>query len=355
MTTPRDTPQRRRREAVGAWLTACALILAFGLLSGIVPAFHANLLALVAGTFLLVPGWFIPRDEPGPEAYGMTFRGAPRGIAIGLAAAAITLVGFIPVWHLWITGVDGRTADIDTSAWRQFPERARGAPTEPLADHVNVWVDADLVHVSLSAANLPIRVTVSTDGVMRRTGAPLRPLEQFDLEADAGTQRTAIFSTRGATRITITGDIGGRSLESDDIAIGAGSRTPRAAWLVDTGVALPLDHRWLALTLLLQLLLIALPEEFFFRGYMQRRLAEGSPPRRFGIGPFYVTPTILLVSIAFALTHLIITPWPTRLAVFFPSLVFGWLRETTDGLAAPVTYHAACNMMVVLAAPMYLP
>ena len=40
-----------------------------------------------------------------------------------------------------------------------------------------------------------------------------------------------------------------------------------------------------------------------------------------------------------------------HLAVFFPSLVFGWLRERTGTIVAPTLYHAACNIMVLLTAP----
>ena len=35
---------------------------------------------------------------------------------------------------------------------------------------------------------------------------------------------------------------------------------------------------------------------------------------------------------------------PSRLAVFFPALVFGWLRRRTGGVGAPVVFHAACNV-----------
>jgi membrane protease YdiL (CAAX protease family) len=30
--------------------------------------------------------------------------------------------------------------------------------------------------------------------------------------------------------------------------------------------------------------------------------------------------------------------------VFFPSLVFGWLRAKTGGIGAAVLFHAACNI-----------
>jgi membrane protease YdiL (CAAX protease family) len=34
-----------------------------------------------------------------------------------------------------------------------------------------------------------------------------------------------------------------------------------------------------------------------------------------------------------------------RLAVFFPALLFGWLRARTRGIGAPVLFHALCNIL----------
>ena len=33
-----------------------------------------------------------------------------------------------------------------------------------------------------------------------------------------------------------------------------------------------------------------------------------------------------------------------RLAVFFPSLVFGWLRARGGGVGAAILFHASCNL-----------
>jgi membrane protease YdiL (CAAX protease family) len=38
-------------------------------------------------------------------------------------------------------------------------------------------------------------------------------------------------------------------------------------------------------------------------------------------------------------------PVPARLAVIFPSLVFGWLRARTGGIGASLTFHAMCNVL----------
>ena len=45
-----------------------------------------------------------------------------------------------------------------------------------------------------------------------------------------------------------------------------------------------------------------------------------------------------------AIGHLLTEVNPNRLAVFFPALVFGWLRSRTRGIGAGVVFHALCNL-----------
>jgi hypothetical protein len=92
-----------------------------------------------------------------------------------------------------------------------------------------------------------------------------------------------------------------------------------------------------------QLVIIALPEEAFYRGYLQSRLDEALPGRIRVLGA-EVGPALILTSVIFALGHFATIREPARLAVFFPSLVFGWLRARTKGIGASVAFHAACNI-----------
>ena len=85
-----------------------------------------------------------------------------------------------------------------------------------------------------------------------------------------------------------------------------------------------------------QLLLVALPEEAFYRGYLQTRLDDALGKK--------MIPAVLVTSIIFALGHYVTIPAPTRLAVFFPSLAFGFLRARTRGIGAPLAFHAFCNI-----------
>lgn len=96
---------------------------------------------------------------------------------------------------------------------------------------------------------------------------------------------------------------------------------------------------------LTQLLVVALPEETFFRGYMQTRLQQIYKPRwtifgaRLGWG-------WILTCVIFALAHSLIQYQWWHFAIFFPSLIFGYLRERTDGLVAPILFHATSNLFM---------
>jgi membrane protease YdiL (CAAX protease family) len=92
-----------------------------------------------------------------------------------------------------------------------------------------------------------------------------------------------------------------------------------------------------------QIVIIALPEEAFYRGYLQSELDRALPYRVRILGAD-VGPAILVTSIVFALGHFATIHEPTRLAVFFPSLLFGWLRARTGGIGSSVAFHAACNV-----------
>ena len=91
-----------------------------------------------------------------------------------------------------------------------------------------------------------------------------------------------------------------------------------------------------AMATLSQLLVVALPEEFFFRGFMQGRLGEVMKPGR----------ALPLTALLFALGHYLVTFQPASLAVFFPGLLFGLLRHATGSVLAGTLFHAACNLFM---------
>jgi len=93
-----------------------------------------------------------------------------------------------------------------------------------------------------------------------------------------------------------------------------------------------------------QMLVVAVPEELFFRGYLMARLEERWRPTRQLLGA-PVGLALVVSSVLFALGHVLVIPNPQRLAVFFPALVFGWMRARTGSIAAGACYHALCNIV----------
>lgn len=99
-----------------------------------------------------------------------------------------------------------------------------------------------------------------------------------------------------------------------------------------------------ALLVLSQLVVVAIPEELFFRGYLMERLERVWPPTRRVLGA-PVGLALVASSALFALGHVLVIPNPQRLAVFFPALVFGWMRARTGSIAAGAVFHALCNLV----------
>jgi membrane protease YdiL (CAAX protease family) len=102
----------------------------------------------------------------------------------------------------------------------------------------------------------------------------------------------------------------------------------------------------LLLTVALQVLVVALPEELFYRGWLQTAWARLEPERgwmvlgaRLGHG-FFATQAL------FAAGHLV-SGQPWRLATLFPGLLFGWLRARTGSVVAPVVAHALSNLLIL--------
>ena len=93
------------------------------------------------------------------------------------------------------------------------------------------------------------------------------------------------------------------------------------------------------------LFFVAIPEELFYRGYIQTRLDEVFRPKwtifgaKLGWG-------WIITCVIFAIGHsLVVFQW-WHFAIFFPSLVFGWMRARTGGIIAGALFHAWSNIGV---------
>ena len=96
---------------------------------------------------------------------------------------------------------------------------------------------------------------------------------------------------------------------------------------------------------LLLVLVASIPEEVFFRGYLQHHVFKKQTARLLPL----ISQRNLIVSALFALTHAIAFMNPLRLNVFFPSLLFGFIVERSKGsLFYAILMHAVANFVAML-------
>ncbi len=103
--------------------------------------------------------------------------------------------------------------------------------------------------------------------------------------------------------------------------------------------------------ILAQIVLVGFPEEFFFRGYLQPGLRFFFPRLTEEISflrplRIHASWSIPLSALLFAASHSFIAYQWWHFSIFFPALVFGWLREKTNGLIAPTLFHALSNIVI---------
>jgi len=97
-----------------------------------------------------------------------------------------------------------------------------------------------------------------------------------------------------------------------------------------------------------QFLLVAVPEEFFFRGWLQAELDDRCAAR-WNLAGAKVGVGWIVANILFTLAHLAVHVSPARASVFFPGLLFGWLRARTGSVLYPALLHAICNITFIMA------
>ena len=121
-------------------------------------------------------------------------------------------------------------------------------------------------------------------------------------------------------------------------------------WLADALGPLGADP-WLlvaahlAVLVAYHLFFVAIPEEFFYRGYLQTRLNEVFP-RRFLVAGIPFGHALWIAALFFAFGHSLVELQWWHFATFFPGLLFALMRERSGGVITGAFLHAACNVIV---------
>lgn len=108
----------------------------------------------------------------------------------------------------------------------------------------------------------------------------------------------------------------------------------QVSWIIITMVIIILlqQNAQLIDLFTVMLLVAALPEEWFFRAYLQKQLGNN------------IT-AIISVSIIFTLMHFITSNSFYSLLVFIPSVIFGITYKKTDDIILLVMLHALSNLL----------
>jgi len=130
-------------------------------------------------------------------------------------------------------------------------------------------------------------------------------------------------------------------------------------WLLrsyDTGLpeppALPREEGWFAVVFY-QFMYVAMAEEVFFRGYLQRNILNLAESLRARERKLQQWTSIVLAAVCFALAHVIVQGRITAILTFLPGLVLGWLFIRTGSLLAPILFHGLANICYILMAGLF--
>jgi len=96
-----------------------------------------------------------------------------------------------------------------------------------------------------------------------------------------------------------------------------------------------------------QLIAVGYGEEFFYRGYVQTRLNRAFPTPRWRFAGVPLGASFWITVLLFTVGHSLVQFQWWQPFIFFPALVFGWLRERTGNILAPALFHAFANTAMI--------
>lgn len=353
-TDPSTDRKRRWREALLLFGITLVVTVGLTLAQGIVGWLRGYLLVFVAATFLYLPIEVLHRRGEDPADLGIHRKRPFRALRIALLMMLVTFPPYLLGFHLWQTESLGRTAAPAEARFDRWPVELQDAPRiTKLGDgEVRLYAEAHRDRLRLRwhlPAGQPFKAQLRSDAPLKvLAGAHLTKPQGNRLTVAAGSDGLVVFEAPGS-QITLNVDAGGDRLPAERLRLGTTlSRASDMPYTAERG------WWWLINLVLVQFLLVAVPEEVFYRGYLQTRLDGliGKDRRIFGADVNVAS--VLLTSTLFAIGHIATIPSPARLAVFFPSLLFGWLRRRSGGVLAPAIYHAACNLLVDVVILLYV-
>lgn len=95
-----------------------------------------------------------------------------------------------------------------------------------------------------------------------------------------------------------------------------------------------------------QLLVVGIAEEFFYRGYLQTLFQKRFKQKI--IPALHLDMSVVLVSLLFGMGHFFTYGTLLSILTFFPSLLFGMLKNATGSIYASAVIHGVSNIVLHL-------
>lgn len=350
--TPEDSTEVRR-----SLITLFAGTGALGLLALAIPALGGLLQGLLALLLFLIPSWVLKGSGKTIDDMGVDLGPWPKTLIVSGLCMLLIYPLFALGFHGFHTAFSGATPNWGVASLERFQEGLLDAPQVPCASErheARAWIAGEglwilgptnrALTVDLGSTPSTVRRARCRDGLPRAGPARSRNGGALTVAAGAGVW----ISLKGAREFSLRIQSEGGDLPKDQLLTGA-----RGEATAEDGVLRgSRDWTWILAYLIVHLGIVALPEEWFFRGYLQTRLDErwGTPRRILGadLGWGFVVSALW-----FALLHPILLPGLHRLLVFFPALLFGYLRARTGNIGAAVVIHATSNLLLAILVGMY--
>jgi hypothetical protein len=337
------------RECLWASLLVSVALIAFTRLTGI-PFVAANAGGLVAVAMLAVPRFLLPDDADDPSDYLLPLHRPLASLRTATVVLALIAIFYVPGIHVLRTSVFHEQPTFSLGALRRPQNALLGTPPatpDPASAALLSYHTAGTTTVRWNpGANGTL--TISAD-------EPILDVDHFrsthSISSELTPDRSAEvqFRHQQAEHVTIELHTDGQTPQLT---------TPNGRVRDGEGESLEFDIHysmlWMLTVALVQALVVALPEEAFFRGYLQRRLHEAGLRRVILRVPgLEVTTANLATSVLFALAHLPAALSPYRLATFFPSLLFGAMRDRDRSILSAIIVHTIGNMIMQIATGIY--
>ena len=96
--------------------------------------------------------------------------------------------------------------------------------------------------------------------------------------------------------------------------------------------------------LAVHLIAVAMPEEFFYRGFLMPLILKSKSLKKYSLLKRY-TYAIILQALFFGLGHFLVDGNPMRLAVIFPALLFGTVAIWSRSITSTIIIHGLANFI----------